>query len=797
MATVIAELWTTIRAVIRRPALPLAIVGSMALGVGAVCAFVRVATEVALRPLSLPDSERLLAIGRRFPNTYQDGHTAAELLNGLQSLESVAVQGEDTQSRVRVDTQTRAVATTRVTTGYFDTLGVRIAQGRGFEAGDEQRASPVILLSHRFWSEVLGRPPEIVGRPLTIDGALGTVVGVLSPGGTETTTADLWLPLVVDRADRGRNYLIIGRLRPGVSVTAAQAELTSTATHLSSGMAGSAVILNAVPLHRALGLEVFPVLTMLTAGASLTAVVTLANVLLLTAVRACSQRAPTATRALVGASRGSMWRQVTLEYVVISLAGAACGSFVATALVRATHLYTDRLSRWAISDGFVWTTFLAAAPVAGTMILLAGKVSLPREDRISLAVDGRGATRRWNVHQSALLAVQSAVATALIVGALQLLGALLPIRADALGFRAERLSVIEYWEGGLSSASSRPPAAVTQDVLRVVESVKGVQGAAFSTSLPSRRSLKTAVSAENLNGDTSREWPVDVIIVTPGYFELMKIPQVSGRGIQRTDTLGGTPVIVLSEALASALARDSVPPGSPVVLVSPTGVRQRHEVIGVVGNVRSERLDDVGHLAVYVPLAQLRREDFAAAAGHVSASFVVLCESLCDPVSLEQAFALSRQGERPTAVRALSAVVASQLAKARMEGALIFVVAVLACLMAILGVYAVAALTTRERVREIGIRVALGAQPARLGRDLFYGVGRAVAAGTAVGLLGGMALTSVLRLAVTSVTVGQIGWLPYLPAAALVPSVAAMALLWSVRASLMSEPMRAIQRSQA
>lgn len=260
---------------------------------------------------------------------------------------------------------------------------------------------------------------------------------------------------------------------------------------------------------------------------------------------------------------------------------------------------------------------------------------------------------------------------------------------------------------------------------------------------------------------------------------------------------GAEPVVVISAALARALERDGVPAATTVSLVAPTGTRVTRQVVGVVGNVRNERLDDRGHLAVYVPFAQLSPEDRATVTGRVPSTLTVLCEPACAPEGLERVFSLHRGGDRPTSVRAVSAIVDTQIRKARLEGSLIVVVALLACAMAGMGIYAIAALTTRQRFSEIGIRIALGARTARLHRDVFGSVAWTVTIGTLFGMVGAVLMMSVLRVAMTSVTVDSGSVIAYLTGAMVVPGLAAGAALRSMHAALAAEPARVIQTSQS
>jgi hypothetical protein len=410
----------------------------------------------------------------------------------------------------------------------------------------------------------------------------------------------------------------------------------------------------------------------------------------------------------------------------------------------------------------------------------------------------RGTTTKTS-RQRGLLGIQAAVATTLVILAVQLVVTLQAVRADEFGFRTRDITAIEYWEGGGAGGDARRPDAFdsTMRLVQALESVDGVKAAAFSTSFPSQKAFRSSVHAVRANGEPTRDRNVDVFMVTPGYLELLNVRPVRGRTIEARDASGAEPVVVISAALARILERDGVPAATEVSLVTPTGTPMTRQVVGVVGNVRNERLDDRGHLAVYVPFAQLSPEDRAMVTGRVPSVLTVLCEPACKPDGLERVFSLHRAGDRPTSVRAVSAMVDGQIRKARLEGSLIVVVALLACAMAGMGIYAIAALTTRQRFREIGIRMALGARTLRLHRDLFSGVAWSVSIGTIVGIAGGVMMMSVLRVAMTFVTVDSGSAIAYVAGAVVVPALAASAALRTMHAALAAEPARVIQTAQS
>ncbi|HEV8630892.1 MAG TPA: ABC transporter permease, partial [Thermoanaerobaculia bacterium] len=547
----------------RRPGLALAVVATLALGIGANTAIFSVVDAYLLRPLAYPHAERLVEVWDRQPPAERAPASLPELLDWQRSRSldllagsvsmGLTLTGGDLPQRVRA---------TLVTPGYLDLFGAQPLLGRGFTPGEEREGGPrAALLGYQLWRERFGGRRDVLGRALVLDGKTYEVVGVLGAGAPALgrSPATLWLPLLPNTPWRqeGVHYLtVVGRLRPGVSLAAARAETAAmvrgvdAARHRGHGI-------ELVPLREHFVGDAAPRLALLLAAVGLVLLIAVANVAALLLARAVERAEELALRAALGAGRRALLVQGLEESVAYGLlggiAGLAAGAWGTRALVAMLPADVPRLPE----VGVDWRVLAFTAAVSLLVTLLCGLapawVGARADARASLA-GGRtaGVSRASGRLRQALVVAQLSLCALLLVGAGLMLHSFQRLRAVDPGFRTQRLLTFQ-----LSLPDSRygEPAlreALLDQLLVRVPQLPGVTAVALANDLP--------LTGDGMSGDLTVEGRTDAEpvtawkwIVSERYFTALGIPLHRGRAFTPQDRTGSRPVTIVSEGLARRL----------------------------------------------------------------------------------------------------------------------------------------------------------------------------------------------------------------------------------------------------
>jgi len=725
---------------------------SLALGIGANTTIFTFVNSVLLRPLPYPGSERLVILREQPPGSATS--VAVHPQNFLEwrararSFESLALAQTPPLNVIGAE-GAEQIAGVQTTRELFRVFGVVPALGREFTPEEMQPGSGhVVILGHTFWQRWFGGDPAVIGRRLDVsDGSL-TIVGV-APAGLRIGTfePDAYTPLPIDPAHPdsigSRSFQCYGRLRPAVGVDAARAEMAVVASALARQYPmdeGYGVFV--AGLHEYLVREGRPALRLLMAVVVTVLVIACANVAGLLMARGIRRRGELAVRAALGASRARLVRQLIIESLVLSFIGGAAGLLLAYWATRALVSVTAGALTVGSTEPIrlEWACLVFTLVVTTLTTLVFGLVPAWQASRVepdvALRERGRGGTadRRHHRMRSALVVTEVALAVVLLVGAGLLLRTFSRLVRVDLGFQpAETITMRLFL--GLRSAEAR--VALVDQILDRIERLPGVKAASTIQFLPlTGLNCGTGFWLEGQTpGEPARASPTECSLVSRGYFAAMGIPIFDGRSFDRRDRMGSPRVLVVNQSFARRYLSGGRAVGRRI-LVDWTD-REMAEVIGVVGDVRHNGLTSEPAPTVFLLHAQTP--------GYIT-SLVVRAsgDAHAQAAAVRRAIRDVDPSQAVSGVATMERYVADSLARPRMYASLVACFALLAVVLAAVGIYGLVAYIVAQRTHEIGIRVALGASRGDVFRATFGQGARLTFAGLAVGVVAALALRSMV-----------------------------------------------------
>ncbi|HKE84611.1 MAG TPA: ABC transporter permease [Vicinamibacterales bacterium] len=753
------DLRYTARLLRKSPLFTLAIVLTVALGIGANTAIFSFVNAVMLRPLPYHEPDRLVWIAER-NDTLNLPRFAASVLNYLSWKEqqrtfaqigatgftsfNLTGQGEPEQFTGRT-----------LTPSLFPLLGITPVLGRSFSDGDDRPGSEkVAIISEALWKRRFGSDPSIIGRALTLNGVDTTVVGIAPASLAQLTNGDIWAPLTIDPAKEIRlNHVIlaVGRLRPGVTLERAQAEMDVVATHV--GQQYPEVKDWGIRLvdfyHVFVSPQLQTALVVLLAAVGCVLLIASANVANMLLARAGARQKEIAVRTAMGAGRARLLKQLLIESLVLSALGGSIGVVGAwwgvnaiNALIPANLLPVPDVS----IDVTVLLFAVALTIVTGLLFGLAPAWHAAKTDLNEvLKQTTRASAGTRSRLRNALAAAELALATILLIGAGLLVQSLLRLQHVDLGFQPDRLLTFQL----ALPPSTYPPETTAEFYRRLLESLRatpGVGAAAVSSGIPFGGGNYTATpivtrGPSPMPPDTAVT--TDWRIVSPGYFGAMGIPLVRGREFLDSDCSIAAPrVVIVSQATARRFWGESDPLGR--TLHRQGDPAREYTVIGVVGDVRQRSLN-LESPAIYYPSFNLAsRMDVVVRTEALPTSILPAVRQKVH--ELDAALPIST-------VQTMEEWLASSAAQPRLNAILLGVFAGVAMLIAAIGIYGVLAYSVNQRTQEIGLRMALGAPSGHVLR-LIVREGMTVGAiGIGVGVAGALVANRVLESLVFEIPV--------------------------------------------
>jgi putative ABC transport system permease protein len=745
----LADIRYSVRSFLRAPLFSAIVVITLGLGIGSSTTIFSLLDGILLRALPFPNSSQLMMLWEIPPRAQK---TNVVNLNNFvawrernHSFQSMAAFLASPMNLLG-DRGGEQVPGLSVTADFFETLGTPPLLGRTFRPGEYWTAEPrEVVLSYGAWQRLFGGRPDVIGKKISIDVSHHEVIGVMPSGfSLPNQKAELYVPQGIED-NEGRNYSVIARLRPGVSPGAASAEMAALAAqtarekvHMNAGWSASAVPL----LDQTVG-SVRPVLLILFAAVGLVLLLACANVANLLMMRASGRVREISVRLALGASRNRIVSQLLIEGLILAMCGGLLGvmvggiaiQFLKTSLPESLRI--PRLNEVTLN----WAVLLYSTGASILSALIFGLAPALQSLKLNVSEDLHEATRSVTSGRKVrrvLVIAEIAFALILVSTAGLLVRSFLRLTSVDTGFHAENVLTARMLLLPVQKEEYR--AETVRQMLDRIRALPGVVAAGSIGILPmeGRNSGTGYYRADRPDPAPNARPGGDVSIITPGYFEAMRIPMIHGRAFDAEDRAGSPPLAILNQSAAHMLFPDEDAVGKRLKVEWGGGGNPIVEVVGVVADIRHDGVSTPPDPCLFMPNDQ---QPFPFT------SLVV--RTTGNPASLENAIREqvravdSDQGI--TKMELLQQMVSDSIARPRLEAAVLTAFGVIALGLACIGLYGLIAFSVAQRTREIGIRIALGASKAGIFRMILGDGFRLTVVGVSLGLAGVVSSTHFLR----------------------------------------------------
>lgn len=765
---IISDLRYGARMLLKNPGVAAVAILTLALGIGANTALFSVVNAVLLQPLPYHEPDRLVSLWANVPERGRWRATPANFLDWKKqntTFIDMAAYGASAMT-LTGDAEPEQLLGTRASAGYFWVLGREPSLGRSFVAEEyEPGKNQVVVLGHSLWQRRFGGRPEVVNKSITLDGSNYTVVGVMPPGiypGWPTTSGQIsfnpdqqqfWVPMTFtgDWASlRAAHVLgVIGRLRPGVTMDQAQAEMTTIGARLAQEYPvnkGEGIVVRPF-LEEVVG-KVRPALLMLLAAVGLVLLIACANIAGLLLAQHAARRKEIAIRGALGAGRWRLMRQLLLEGVLLSLLGTAAGvvigRFGVDLILKLIPQQIPRLDQ----IGLDWRVFGFTLVLSLATCFVFGLVPAWQASRTdlhgALEQSGRTSSPARQRFRQVLVVFQVSMAVMLVIGAGLLIKSFWQLQRVDPGFKAERVLALGLTLPASKYNEPRQINSFYNLLLERVAAVPGVQAATIAYDHPLEANWIDTFRIEGRpDPQPGESLSANFNPVSPDYFNTVSARIVSGRSFTPLDDQDHPGVAIVNEAFARQFFPNENVIGQRLRPSPPARIWENQrlisfEIVGVVRNVKSAGLSAGADPAYYLPASQAPLQDMT-----------ILVRTAGDPEAVVPALrqtVWSIDPNQPIAtVRTMQQIVADSIAQPRLNMALMGLFGGLALVLAAVGIYGLLSFAVTQRTQEMGIRLALGAQVSDvLGLVLKQGMALALL-GEAIGLAGAFALTRLMR----------------------------------------------------
>jgi putative ABC transport system permease protein len=657
-----------------------------------------------------------------------------------------------------------------VSADYFKVFGVSPVAGRTFSQEEDLPNGPAVaVISYNVSQARFGGPSDVLGKALLLNGVSYTVVGVLPRGFQPDPEADVWIPLQADpnSTNFGHYLNVAGRLKPGVTVAAAQAQMKLVGDRFRKAnpkWMDPEESVAVVPMRDATTGEVRTALLVLFGAVALVLLIACANVANLLLARAAGRQRELAIRSAMGAARGRVIRQLLTESVLLAGCGGILGLALGVVGVRGLLLLvpgdipriTDATGAAIVVPSLDWrvTAFtIGVSLLTGLLFGLFPALHTSKPDLVSTLKEASGRSGTGVRHtriRSGLVVAEMALALVLLVGAALLIRSFLGLRSVDPGFDPHNVFTFQTSLAGGAYSTTASVSNFTTQVVQRMETLPGVEAAASTIVLPVESGIDlpfTIIGKPPASGEYNgnEQWRS----VSPHYFRVFKIPLLRGRVFTETDTAASSRAVVINDAMAKKYWPKEDAIGQMIVIgkgLGPQFEEPPRQVVGIVGNVRENGLGNAGVGVMYVPQSQMTEGLTALANSVIPLSWCV--RTAADPSSLR--VAIERElhgvdGQMPISrERLMTEVLSGAVARQSFNMVLLSIFAGVALMLAAIGIYGLMSYSVDQRTQEIGIRMALGADAGRMLRGVLRQGMTLAVLGVVVGLLLAYGLTRLL-----------------------------------------------------
>jgi putative ABC transport system permease protein len=812
LAQVAQDIRIAVRQLRRSPGFTLSAVLTLALGIGANTAIFSVVDAVLLKPLSYPDPDRIVEFLLDFPQgsiraaAVPDFHLWREQTQAFQSVSAFDFDPQIVNLTEGVPQQLHGL---HVTADYFRLFGASLALGRTFtDKEDKPNAGNVAVISYSMWKRRYGGDRSIVGRAVSLGKEPFTIVGVTSQRFHPDPTADLWLPFQFDlnSSDQTHYFKVAGRLRPGITLEQANAQLKLVARR-AYPPADPQLGFSVQPLRDATVNDVRSLLLVLGGTVSFVLLIACANVANLFLVRATGRKNEFAIRAALGAGRGRILRQLLTESTLLSsvggLLGLAVGLVGVRVLLTASPANLPRIGENGNAVTLDWRVLaftLGLSLLTGILfgIIPAWGASGPdRNGALKESGNRQGNGPNQNKTRSVLVISEISLALVLLIGAALLIRTFVALRQVKPGFDPHNVLVLDMSLSGTGFAHTADVSRMVRDARERLHAIPGFEVSALTSWPPlrGRMGLPFVVIGRPLGNQSSTGDGV-WMDASPGYFQALRIPVLRGRDFTEEDDAAAPRVVLINESMAKRYWPNQDPIGQQIVIgkgLGPKFEEPPREIVGVVGDTRDSNLSEAPEPTMIIPEAQ--ETDGMTVFSLKFGPAVWLVRTRRDPH--QTALAAAEQlrqasGGLPMGhIGTMEELLSDSTAPQDFNMILLASFAALALVLAAIGIYGVLAYSIAQRTHEIGIRMALGADRAHI-RNRFLKQGLLL---TVIGVLIGMAAAVALTRFIAGFLFGVRPWDPlvFVAVPSLLIVVALLAIWMPARRAARLDPIQSLR----
>jgi len=770
---IVADLNHALRSFRTSPGFVAAVIAATALGIGTTTAIFSVVNAVVLKPVPFPEPDRIVQLQILRENAsfgtsvspakfmvWRDlrGEVFSDLAGFMTGVPLTISQADVPE----------VVSGGRVTEGFFRVFGAPMARGRGFAPEEDLPNAPAaVVLTYAFWRDRLAADPDVVGKTVSLSGAPYTVVGVVGEGFDlrELGDPEVFIPLAIDPAtnEQAHTFRAAARLAPGVTLAQAQARMAASISAFNERYPSTVKegwSFTAVPLRDALAGDSGRTLWVLLGAVAFVLLIACANVASLLLIRAFRRQREIAIRSALGAGRRRIVQQLLTESMLLAVAGGALGVVLGVAAMRALLLIDTaglpRLVDVGSLFGIDWrvAAFAVAVSIAtGVLFGLMPALSMARVDLNGVIKGGgvrSGRDRRDSRTRSALVLVEIALAVVLLVGAALLIRTSIALGSVERGFSADNVLLVRSSLSGARYASTASVEQVVRAGRERLLSIPGVVEVGTGCCVPTR--FSSNLPFDVVGRDVPQEevaGGADYAVAGPGYFAAFRTPLLRGRDFSAADTGGAPGAVIVNEAYASRFWPGGDALGQRIRIgagrLSILGDEPEREIVGIVGDVRNRSLGSEPVPTMYVPQAQLSDRFNGFFLGSIPLVWAV--HTAAAPASVADTIASEIRevtGVPIIDTETMEQVVSVATARERFNMLLMSIFGGAALVLAALGIYGLLTYSLQQRMQELALRVALGAEPRNIRAMVLRQGGGLVAAGIAAGVVAAFYLSRLL-----------------------------------------------------